>query len=60
MFLQSRSTSDDPTTLHCRLLSKEQLVHTVDETLNELITAGTRQGHLKFSQIFNYLPNENQ
>jgi len=33
-------------------------VHTVDETLNELITAGTRQGHLKFSQIFNYLPNE--
>ena len=33
-------------------------MHTVDETLNELITAGTRQGHLKFSQIFNYLPNE--
>jgi RNA polymerase primary sigma factor len=33
-------------------------VHTVDETLNELITTGTRQGHLKFSQIFNYLPNE--
>jgi len=33
-------------------------VHTVDESLNELITAGTRQGHLKFSQIFNYLPNE--
>ena len=33
-------------------------MHTVDETLNELITAGTRQGHLKFSHIFNYLPNE--
>lgn len=33
-------------------------MHTVDETLNELISAGTRQGHLKFSQIFNYLPNE--
>ena len=33
-------------------------MHTVDESLNELITAGTRQGHLKFSQIFNYLPNE--
>lgn len=33
-------------------------MHTVDETLNELITAGTRQGHLKFSQVFNYLPNE--
>ncbi|MDA1165100.1 MAG: RNA polymerase sigma factor RpoD [Planctomycetota bacterium] len=33
-------------------------MHTVDESLNELITAGTRQGYLKFSQIFNYLPNE--
>ena len=33
-------------------------MHTVDENLNELITAGTQQGHLKFSQIFNYLPNE--
>lgn len=33
-------------------------MHTVDESLNELIASGRRQGHLTFAQIFAYLPDE--
>jgi len=33
-------------------------VHKVDETLNQLIILGSKQGHLTFTQVNNYLPNE--
>ena len=33
-------------------------MHKVDETLNQLIRIGSRQGHLTFSQVNDYLPNE--
>ena len=38
--------------------TKESAVHKVDETLNQLIRIGSRQGHLTFSQVNDYLPNE--
>jgi RNA polymerase primary sigma factor len=38
--------------------TKEYAVHKVDETLNQLIRIGSRQGHLTFSQVNDYLPNE--
>lgn len=33
-------------------------MHKVDETLNQLIILGSKQGHLTFSQVNDYLPNE--
>lgn len=33
-------------------------MHKVDETLNQLIILGSKQGHLTFTQVNNYLPNE--
>ncbi|MBI1309715.1 RNA polymerase sigma factor RpoD [bacterium] len=33
-------------------------MHTVDETLEDLIQLGRTQGYLTFSQVNNYLPNE--
>ena len=33
-------------------------MHRLDNTLNELITTGLKQGHLTFSQVNDYLPNE--
>jgi RNA polymerase primary sigma factor len=38
--------------------TKESAVHKVDETLNQLIRIGSKQGHLTFSQVNDYLPNE--
>ena len=33
-------------------------MHKVDETLNDLITTGQKQGCLTFQQVYDYLPNE--
>lgn len=33
-------------------------MHKVDETLNQLIILGSKQGHLTFTQVNDYLPNE--
>ncbi len=33
-------------------------MHKVDESLNDLITLGLKQGHLTFTQVNNYLPDE--
>jgi RNA polymerase primary sigma factor len=33
-------------------------MHRLDETLSQLISTGLRQGHLYFSQVHDYLPNE--
>ncbi len=33
-------------------------MHRLDTTLNELITTGLKQGHLTYSQVNDYLPNE--
>jgi RNA polymerase primary sigma factor len=33
-------------------------MHRLDETLSQLISTGLKQGHLYFSQVHDYLPNE--
>ena len=33
-------------------------MHKVDENLNDLVVLGLKQGHLTFSQVYQYLPNE--